>query len=84
MSEEEQLQEQITQLETLVKTKLTRDALSRYSNIKTAHPDKMVQLLVVLGQMVQGGEVESIDDEKLKEILHQMAPAKKEFTIKRA
>jgi|TARA_B100002003_G_C13859966_1_gene421077 DNA-binding TFAR19-related protein (PDSD5 family) len=83
MSEEEQAQEQIAQLETLVKSKLTRDALVRYGNIKTAHPDKMVQLLLVLGQMIQGGQIESIDDDKMKEILHQMSPEKKGFTIKR-
>ena len=80
--EELQLQKQIEQLEELVRGVLTKKALQRYGNLKTAHPDKAVQLLVVLAQLIQQG-VKRIDDKKLKEILLKITPKKKEFKIKR-
>ncbi|MDP7116478.1 MAG: DNA-binding protein [Candidatus Woesearchaeota archaeon] len=81
--ENEELQQQLQQLEGLVKQKLTKDALSRLGNIKAAHEDRYLQLLVVLGQLINSGEVETIDDTQLKELLIKMAPEKKETKIKR-
>jgi len=82
--EQQQLQSQIEQLETLVKQYLSKEALQRYGNLKTAHQEKAVQLLVILGQAIQQGQIkEKITDEKLKEILKQLQPEKKEFKIKR-
>ncbi len=83
MSEEqEDFQEKIQQLEMVVKQTLTKEALERYGNIKAASPEKAVQLLVVLGQAIQAGQIQQIDDDKLKEILMQLTPEKKEFKIK--
>tara|TARA_B100000315_G_C14588495_1_gene594439 strand:- start:2797 stop:3051 length:255 start_codon:yes stop_codon:yes gene_type:complete len=84
MSEEEQIQEQIAQLEGIVKQKLTKEALLRLGNIKAAHQEKYVQLLVVLGQAIQSNELETVDDTQLKEILQKMAPEKKPFNMRRA
>jgi len=82
--EQQQLQAQIEQLETLVKQFLSKEALQRYGNLKAAHQEKAVQLLVILGQAIQQGQIkEKITDEKLKEILKQLQPEKKEFNIKR-
>ncbi len=84
VQEEEQIQDQISQLETLVKQYLTREALERYGNLKTAHTEKAVRVLAVLGQMIQSGQIKSqINDIQFKEILKQLEPKKKEFTIKR-
>jgi|TARA_Y100000031_G_C8129697_1_gene342279 DNA-binding TFAR19-related protein (PDSD5 family) len=82
MEEDEQL-EQIQQLENIVRQKLTKEALQRYGNIKAAHPEKTLQLLVILGQMIQGEQIDMIDDNKLKEILQHMTQQKKDFNIKR-
>jgi programmed cell death protein 5 len=84
LQEQQQMQAQLEQLETVVKQFFTKEALERYGNLKAAHQEKAIQLLVVLGQAVQQGQIkEKITDEKLKEILKQLQPEKKEFKIKR-
>ena len=82
--EEQQLQQQIHQLESMVKQVLTREALQRYSNLKTAFPDRAVQLLVILAQAIQSGQISKVDDNTLREVLKKLSPEKKEFKIKRA
>ena len=82
--EEEQLQQQVQQLELMVKQVLTKEALQRYSNFKTAFPDRAVQLLVILAQAIQSGQISKVDDNTLREVLKKLSPEKKEFNIKRA
>ncbi|MBI4149615.1 hypothetical protein HY491_04155 [Candidatus Woesearchaeota archaeon] len=77
-----QLQQQVSQLETIIRQKMSREAIERLSNIKAAFPERYVQLLALLGQMLQAGQLTSIDDATLKGILQHIAP-KKEFHIKR-
>jgi DNA-binding TFAR19-related protein (PDSD5 family) len=82
--EQSQLKQQIEQMESVVKQFLSKDALARYGNVKAAHQDKAIQLLVVLFQAIQKGQIQGqIEDSLLKKILEQMAPDKKEFKIKR-
>jgi len=82
--EQEQLQAQLEQLEAVVKQYLSKEALQRYGNLKAAHQDKAVQLLVILGQAIQQGQIkEKITDEELKNILKKLQPEKKKFKIKR-
>ena len=82
--EQNQLQSQIEQLESIVKQFLTKEALQRYGNLKTAHQEKAVQLIVILSQAIQQGQIkEKITDEKLKDLLKQLQPEKKEFKINR-
>ena len=83
VQEQQQMQAQLEQLEIVVKQFLSKEALQRYGNLKAAHQEKAVQLLVILGQAIQKGQIkEKITDEKLKEILKQLQPEKKEFKIK--
>jgi len=82
-SEEEQIKQQVEQLEIIVKQALTKEALQRYGNLKTAFPDKAVQLLVVLAQALQSGQITKIDDNTLKDILKKISPDKKDIKIKR-
>ena len=82
--EQEQLQQQIQQLEAIVKQAFTKEALERYGNLKAAFPDRAVQLLVILAQALQSGQITKIDDNALKEILKKLTPKKKDFKIKRA
>tara|TARA_B100001971_G_C18191574_1_gene538952 strand:- start:1065 stop:1397 length:333 start_codon:yes stop_codon:yes gene_type:complete len=81
--EQLQLQQQIQQLEIIVKQALTKEALERYGNLKTAHPEKAVQLLVILGQAINSGQITKVDDAQLKELLKKLTPEKKEFKINR-
>jgi programmed cell death protein 5 len=79
--EEAQVQQQIEQLEAAVKQVFTRDALIRYGNIKAANPEKAVQLLIILGQLIQQGKIQQINDAQLKEILKKVTPDKRDFKI---
>jgi len=81
--EEEQMKQQIEQLEAIVKRALTKEALERYGNLKAGFPDKAVQLLVILTQAIQSGQVTQIDDNTLKELLKKISPEKKDIKIKR-
>lgn len=83
LQEESQLQQQIQQIEMIVKNSFTKEALERYGNLKSAHPDKAVQLLVVLGQAIQKGQITRVDDETLKNILVQLTPKQKKFNIRK-
>ena len=78
------MQHQVAQIEEVVKQFFTKEALERYGNLKTAHQEKAVQLLLVLMQAIQKGQIKGkIDDIMLKKLLEQMEPKKKEFKINR-
>ena len=81
--EQVQFQQQIEQLEAVVKQVMTKDALLRYGNIKAAHPEKAMQLLAVLAQLIQQGKIQQINDLQLKDILRQVTPKKREIKITR-
>lgn len=81
--EQAQLHQQITQLESIVKTTLTKKAIERYGNVKAANPEKAVQLLAVIGQMLQSGKAKKINDNELKQMLIMLEPEKKQINIKR-
>src|SRR3989338_8043522 len=82
--EQAQVQQQIEAMENIVRQFLTKDALARYGNLKAAHKEKSLQLLVVLFQAIQKGQVQGrIEDDLLKKILQQMTPEKKDFKISR-
>lgn len=80
-----QIQQQIEQMENAVRQFLSKDALARYGNLKAAHQEKALQLLVILFQAIRKGQVKSkIDDATLKKILEQLIPKKRDIKIKRA
>ena len=82
--EQAQMQHQVEQMEDIVRQFLTKDALARYGNLKTAHHEKALQLLVILFQAIQKGQIPGkVDDPTLKKILEQLTPKKKEIKIKR-
>ena len=82
--EQAQIQQQIELMEDAVKRLLTKEALARYGNLKTAHQEKALQLLIILFQAIQKGQIKSkIDDSTLKKILEQLTPKKKDIKIKR-
>ncbi len=79
----QQFQQQVDQLETAVKRIFTKEALQRYSNLKMAHSEKAVQVLVLLGQAMEQGKIETVDDALLKDILSRITPQKRETKIRR-
>ena len=83
-TQEQQLQQQVEQLELIVKQAFTKEALERFGNLKAAHPEKAIQILVILAQALQAGQLQKIDDTTLRELLKKITPEKKDFKIKRA
>ncbi|MFH1637972.1 MAG: DNA-binding protein [Candidatus Woesearchaeota archaeon] len=82
--QEQQLQQQIATLDNLAKQYLAPDALSRYGSIKAAHPEKALQVMMVIAQSVQNGQMrERMTDEQLKELLLRLEKPKREFRITR-
>ena len=82
--EQGQIQQQIEQMEGIVRQFLTKESLARYGTLKTAHQEKALQLLVVLFQAIQKGQIQGkVEDALLKKILEQLTPKKKEIKIKR-
>lgn len=73
LREQQEAQQQLAQMEAAIKQYFTSDALQRYGNIKAAHPDTALRLVMVLAQAIQAGQVKQhIDDEMLKRILGQL------------
>ncbi len=83
MEAEKKLQEEVARLEGIVKSKLSREALLRYGNVKAAHKDLALNLVLILSNLIQQGKVQGqISDAQLKDLLGQLS-AKKSFKIKR-
>jgi len=82
--EQLELQKQIQQIEVSVKPFLSKEAVSRYSNLKAAHPEKAIQSLLMVFQLIQSGKlVGVVSDEDFKELLMQFNKPKKEFKVVR-
>ncbi len=78
-----QMQQQVAQLEAGAKMWMDAGALSRYGNIKTAHPEKALQVAVLVAQFVQSGKIHKlITDGQLKELLAYLDEQKKESRVK--
>lgn len=84
LNEQLQLQKQIKALEEIAKQYLDKEAISRYGTLKTAHPEKAVQVIALIAQAAQTGQIHGkISDEEFKEFLIRLEPAKKRFSITR-
>lgn len=82
LKEQIQLERQVAMLESIAKQKMTKEAITRYGNLKAAHPEKAIQVIAVIAQAIQQGQItEQLTDEKLKNILMQIKPEKREFKI---
>jgi|TARA_Y100000310_G_scaffold97577_1_gene95216 programmed cell death protein 5 len=84
VQEELKLQQQIEVLEEFVKKHLTKEAIQRYGNLKAAHKEKAIQVITLIAQALQSGQItDKISDEQFKQILKQLQPDKREFKIRR-
>ena len=77
-AQEQEVLAQINELERAVKARMTKEAISRFGNVKSAHPERAVQALLVLSQL----KVERIDDSILKHVLIELNQ-KRDIKIKR-
>ena len=81
--EAQKIDAQITQAENLVRQIMTKEALSRWGNIKLAHPDVTTNALTIILQGISAGKLRRIDDSTLKEILKSISGHKHNINIKR-
>ena len=82
--EQFELQRKIGALENLVKIYLSKEAIARYSNIKAAYPEKQMQVLNIMKNLIQSGRVKKqLSDEEFKSILQMLQEPKKEFKMRR-
>lgn len=83
-NEQVKMQQQVNQLETFAKQFLSNEAISRYGNIKSAHPQKALQVVALLAQLGQQKRLqEKLTDEEFKQLLLQLDPEKREVRISR-
>jgi programmed cell death protein 5 len=83
LEQQSKVQEQVEQLESLVKQYMTPEAINRYGTLKSAHQEKAIHSLAILAQLIQQGKIkEKITDEQYKALLLRMTE-KKEFRIKK-
>ena len=84
VDEQLNLQKQVEMLELELKKYLDKDAVSRYGNLKAAHPELAIQVMMFVVQGINAGKLEApIDDEKFKELLQFFQKPKKEFKMVR-
>lgn len=82
-SQQQQIQAQLAQMEAVVKQFLDKDAVERYGNLKIAHNEKALQILAIMAQMIEAGQIrQKLTDSQFKEILKKLEPKKRDFKIK--
>lgn len=82
--EAENLAEQILSLERVAKTMMSKEAISRYGNLKMGHTETAIKAIAMIAQAVQTHQIkEKITDEQFKEILREIQSNKKQFTFKK-
>lgn len=77
VEEQNDLQLQIQKIESKVKRLFSKKALERYGNLKVAHKEKSIQLIITLNHIMQSEKIEQINDNQLKELLKHMSKNKK-------
>jgi len=81
-AQETSFQQQVQQLELLVKPLLAREAWARYTTLKVAHDQKAIQSLLAVSEMVHKGAIKKpMSDDEYKEVLVKLTPAKKDNKI---
>lgn len=84
IQEEIELRQQIETLENFAKQYMEKEAISRYGNLKTVHPEKAVQVTAVIAEAVRNGSIrEKVTDQQLKAFLSEIQTPKREFRIRR-
>ncbi len=73
---------QIEMIENVAKQCMTSEALSRYGNVRVAHPEKAMQIAAFIAQAAQNKQLQAkITDAQLKELLTQMQPQERPTRI---
>jgi DNA-binding TFAR19-related protein (PDSD5 family) len=83
-TEQHQMLQQIELVETFAKRYLDSKAISRYGNLKAAHPEKAIQVAALITRGAQSGQIQGqITDIQFRELLLRLQPPKHETKIVR-
>ena len=81
IKDEKELLEKIIAIESAIKPFLTAEALERLNNLKIAHQDKWLKVVISLYQLIVSGQITTkIDEETIKKILLKMSEKDKRKT----
>ncbi len=81
--DEEQLVEQVAALEKIAKTRMSKEAISRYGNVKLAHTELAIKAIAMVAQAVQTNQVQGIiGDLEFKELLREIQRGKTQFRFR--
>ncbi len=78
----QKISQNISLLEQKAKQVMTKEAISRFGNIKTAHPDLALQLIIFINEQLKRKPL-LIDDAQLKSILQSIQTQKPRLTIRK-
>ncbi len=63
---------------------MSSEAIVRYSTLKSAHPEKAIQSLLMISQLLQNGQIKGqVTDLQYKQILMSINQEKRETRIQR-
>lgn len=80
----QQLQQQLSMLESIAKQHMTKEAISRYGTVKIAHPETAVKAIAFVAQAAQLGHLkEKLTDNDFKSILNEVKEGKTNFRFKK-
>ncbi len=78
---EVELMQQIMLLENTAKKKMSKEAISRYGNLKIAHPETAIKAIAMIAQASQLGQIQNpINDSEFKNLLLDIQQGKKSNT----
>ncbi len=82
VEEQKKIQQKILEIESLAKKYMTQDAITRYGNLKSAHPQKALQAIALIAQLVSQNKIEEkINDQQFKALLMKLEPEKRDTKI---
>ena len=65
-----ELAKNIKIIENVAKSKMSKEAILRYGNLKTVYPEKAVKVIAYIAEAVDSGQIKDmINDEQFKELL---------------
>jgi DNA-binding TFAR19-related protein (PDSD5 family) len=82
--EYEKMAQQVIALEKIAKPLMSKEAISRYGNLKAAHPETAIKSIAIVAQAIQMGQLRQIlSDSEFKEILIEIQKGKRTYNFKK-
>lgn len=79
--QEIEIAKNLKMIEDIAKSKMSRDAVSRYGNLKVAHPELAIKAISLIAEAAHSGQIDVVSDLQFKELLRQLQE-KKSFKFK--